>query len=160
MDWIGFIIASIIMLIGVAGLLLPVLPGAPLILTGMVIYGLLAGFYELGLGFWIGQSILVVLIYTVDHIASAIGVKRYNGSHAAIVGSIVGIVIGLITLGFIGIIIGPILGAVAGEFIAKGSLEQALKVGVGAFVGIAGGLIAKLIIGIVMIIGFLLAVIL
>ncbi len=160
MDWIGLIVALIIMCIGLAGLLLPVLPGAPLILSGMVVYGLLAGFYELGLGFWIGQSILVALIYGVDYIASTVGVKRYNGSRSALVGSIVGIVIGLFTLGFAGIIIGPILGAIAGEFIATGSLEQALKVGVGAFIGIAGGVIAKLIIGIVMITGFLLVVIL
>ncbi|MCI2425424.1 DUF456 domain-containing protein [Candidatus Acetothermia bacterium] len=158
MDWLGLLIALIIIFIGFAGLLLPILPGAPLILLGMVVYGLLAGFYELELGFWIGQSILVVLLYAVDYIAATVGVKRYNGSHLAIGGSIVGIAIGLFTLGFIGIIIGPILGAIAGEFLAKGSLERALKGGVGAFVGIAGSIIAKLIIGIVMIIGFLLVV--
>lgn len=158
MDWLALTIALVIMLIGLAGTVIPLLPGAPLIILAMVVYGFMTGFEIFPWTFWVGQGMLLVLIFAVDYIAGVIGVKRYGGSKAAVWGSIAGAFIGLFTLGPIGIIVGPFLGAVVGELISQRPPEQAVKAGIGTLLGLAGGAVFKIIIEIGMIAWFLILV--
>lgn len=158
MNWLGITLAMVIMFIGLAGTILPLLPGAPLIMLGMVVYGLFNGFEMFSMGFWIGQATLLVLVFIVDYAAGAVGVQQYGGSKAAVWGSIVGSLLGLFILGPLGIILGPFLGAVVGELMTQRPLDQAVKVGIGTLLGFAGGTVVKMIIEIGMIVWFLLII--
>ena len=158
MDWLGLTIAVIIMFIGLAGTLLPLLPGAPLIILGMVVYGLFNGFEVFTTAFWLGQIVLLILIFATDYLAGAVGVKRYGGSKAAVWGSITGGVIGFFTFGPLGVLIGPFLGAVIGELITNRPIDQAINAGIGTLLGFAGGTLVKLLLEIVMIVWFFWAV--
>ncbi len=158
MSVIGMIVAVIFFIAGLAGTLLPVLPGAPLIWLGMLLYGLIAGFHNLPLAFFLGQGLAVALIFFVDYFAGVWGVRHYGGSKEAVWGSVAGALLGLILMGPFGLIFGPFLGAVAGELYLKNTLEKAFRVGVGTLIGFFGGFVLKLAIEAVMIIWFFTAV--
>lgn len=158
MSIIGMILAVVFFIAGVAGTLLPALPGAPLIWLGMFLYGLTVNFNNLPWTFFLGQGLAVALIFFVDYFAGAWGVSRYGGSKEAVWGSIIGGLLGLVLLGPFGLIFGPFLGAVAGELYLKNTLEKAFRVGVGTLIGFLGGFLLKLAIEIVMIVWFFIAV--
>lgn len=154
MTVLGLIIASLFFIAGVAGTILPGLPGAPLILLGMIIYGLFTGFYDLPVWFYIFQGVAVGLIFLIDYAANVWGVRRYGGSRAAVWGSLAGVLAGVLLLGPLGIILGPFIGAVAGEMTARKPFPQAVRVGIGTLLGLAGGTALKLIVEAGMIIWF------
>mgnify|MGYP000188669201 CR=1 FL=1 len=154
MPTVGLIIAIIFFLAGLAGTVLPVLPGAPLILAGMVVYGLFAGFADLSVFFFLGQAAATALTFLVDYIANAWGVSRYGGSKVALWGSALGLLFGAFILGPIGIILGPFTGAFIGELLASRRVIHAVRVGIGSLVGFFGGTLVKLAIETAMIIWF------
>ncbi|SFR10088.1 DUF456 domain-containing protein [Desulfoscipio geothermicus] len=158
MNTLAMILAIIFFVAGIAGSVLPVLPGAVLIWLGMLVYGYLTKFATLGLVFYIGQALAVLLVYLTDYLAGAWGVKRYGGSRSAIYGSVIGTVLGLVLLGPAGIIFGPFVGAVAGELLNKKTLDTAVRSGIGTMVGLLSGSLLKLAIEIIMIIWFFWAV--
>lgn len=158
MDVLGLIIAVLFFIAGLAGTFLPVLPGAPLIWLGMLIYGLIAGFEKLTLGFFVGQALAVALIFFIDYAANIWGVRRYGGSGAAIWGSLAGLLLGVILLGPLGIVFGPFIGAVAGELATQKPLASAVRSGMGSIIGMIGGMAFKLIIEAGMIIWFFAAI--
>ncbi|MFA5384354.1 MAG: DUF456 domain-containing protein [Eubacteriales bacterium] len=155
MHVIGLILAIILFVIGLAGTILPVLPGAPIIFLGMIVYGLLTGFSNLTWGFFIWQALFTVLTFAIDYIASMWGTRRHGGSKTALWGSAVGMIIAIPLLGPAGIILGPFLGAFLGELLVSRTPEQALRTGVGSLIGLIGGSVMKLAIEITMIIWFL-----
>lgn len=154
----ALILAVLFFIAGLAGSVLPVLPGAILIWLGMLFYGLLTKFTTLHALFFVGQGLAVATIYSIDYFAGVLGVKKLGGSGAAVYGSIAGTIIGLIFLGPAGLIFGPFIGAVAGELISNKPLDQAIRSGWGTLIGLLGGTIAKLIIEILMMIWFFWAV--
>lgn len=154
MEILGLIIAVLFFTAGLAGTFLPVLPGAPLIWLGMLVYGLIAGFGKLTPGFFIGQALAVALVFFIDYAANAWGVKKYGGSRAAIWGSLAGLVLGVILIGPLGIAFGPFAGAVAGDLVAQKPLSLAVKSGAGTIIGMIGGLAFKLVVEAGMIIWF------
>lgn len=151
---IALIIASICFLIGLLGTLLPVLPGAPLIWLGMLLYGLIAGFDQLGLFFMITQAIFALSVMAVDYFFSAMGSRYFGGSKAAFWGAAAGLFFGLFFFPF-GLILGPFLGATLADILFKRRTEDALRSGIGATLGFLGALPIKLIIEVVMIVWFL-----
>ncbi len=140
----GLVVAVVFFVAGLAGTVLPVLPGAPLILLGMVTYGLFTGFAGLTWGFFAGQAAAVALTFLIDYLAGAWAVRRYGGSRAALWGSVAGILFGVLVFGPAGLILGPFLGAFLGELLAGRSPSRALHVGVGSLVGLLGGTVLKL----------------
>jgi uncharacterized protein YqgC (DUF456 family) len=182
MDIVGLVVAVMCFVAGLAGTVLPVLPGAPLILLGMVIYGLFTGFAGLSWGFFVGQAAAVALTFLVDYLAGAWAVRRYGGSRAALWGSGAGILFGVLVFGPAGLILGPFLGAFLGELLAGRSTDgeiclrkpsgswnplgwqnspspsRALHVGVGSLVGLLGGTALKLAVEAAMIAWFFAAV--
>ncbi|MDD4237659.1 MAG: DUF456 family protein [Desulfotomaculaceae bacterium] len=159
MSIVGMILAVVFFTIGVLGTILPALPGAPLIWLGMLIYGFFVKFQNLPLMFFVGQGLVVVLIFLIDYLASIWGVRRYGGSKEAIWGSVLGGLLGIILLGPFGLIFGPFIGAIAGELYRRSSIDKALEVGLGTLIGFLGGAVLKLAIEAVMIIWFFIQVI-
>ncbi|AGL01540.1 DUF456 domain-containing protein [Desulfoscipio gibsoniae] len=158
MQVLAMILAVLFFIVGLAGSVLPVIPGAILIWLGMLIYGILTQFETLGTVFFIGQAMAAALVYVTDYLAGAYGVKRYSGSKYAVYGCVIGTLLGIIILGPAGIIFGPFAGAVAGELLNQKPLNSALRIGVGTLVGLMGGVIIKLAIQIAMIVWFFWAV--
>tara|TARA_R110002073_G_scaffold89852_7_gene212555 strand:- start:19885 stop:20385 length:501 start_codon:yes stop_codon:yes gene_type:complete len=135
MDILLLFVGFFIMLLGIIGSFLPILPGP---ITGWV--GLLILHYTsvieedwTFLGITLG---IAILIWLLDYIIPALGTKKYGGSKYGIYGTTIGLICGLIFLGPIGIIIGPFAGAFLGEMIydSKDS-NRALKAAFGSFVG-------------------------
>ncbi|MQL51033.1 DUF456 family protein [Desulfofundulus thermobenzoicus] len=154
----GIIVACLFFAAGLAGTVVPALPGVPLIWLGMLVYGLFTGFSGLGWGFYLGQAVAMILVLVLDYLAGAWAVRRYGGSAYAIWGSMAGMVVGILILGPMGIIFGPLAGAIIGELLARKPLPQAILAGWGSLVGLVGGTAVKLILETGMIIWFFAAI--
>lgn len=153
MQTVAVILASLLFLTGLAGSVIPALPDAPLILAGMLVYGLLAGFDNLPLWFFAVQACLAAAIMGIDYLATALGSRYFGGSRAAFWGGIVGLVIGFFFFP-IGLLAGPFLGALLAELLFTKNPRQSLRSGIGALIGFWSALPFKLGLGIVMIAWF------
>lgn len=154
----ALVLAVILFLLGLAGTVLPVMPGVTLIYGGMVLYGVLTGFTTLDKNFFILQGLAVLLVFAIDYLATAIGSRRFGGSKYAVWGAIIGIIIGLLTLGPFGIIIGPFVGAVTAELAIGKQPNKAVRTGFGTIIGLLGGTVLKLSIEVLMIIWFFMTI--
>lgn len=150
-----WIIGAICAAAGLAGLLLPLVPGAPLLFLGLLLGAWAEEFRYIGVGTLLLLAGMAALTYVVEFAASMLGVKKYGGSRRAMAGAVLGGIAGLF-LGIPGILFGPFVGAVIGELSLQRSLDQAGRAGFGTVVGLAVGLAGKLAIGIAMIGLFLL----
>ena len=150
-----WIIGAILTVTGFSGLLLPIVPGAPLLLLGLLFGAWAEDFSYIGIWTLLLLAIMAALTYIVEFAASILGVKKYGGSKRAMVGAALGGFAGLF-LGIPGILFGPFVGAVIGELSLQRSLDEASRAGFGTVVGLALGVAGKLAIGITMIGLFLL----
>jgi uncharacterized protein YqgC (DUF456 family) len=145
---------GLLMAAGLAGSILPFLPGPPLIVAGALVYAFATNWTPIGIGRLIILGVLAVLAYVLSHEAGALGAKRFGGSWWAVVGALVGAVVGVF-FGPLGLLFGPVIGAIAGEFLRSGNLEGSTRSGIGALVGLAAGIVANFGLAIVMVALFL-----
>lgn len=143
-----YLIAIVLVLVGIAGTILPALPGLPLVFAGMLLAAWAGDFQQVGVTMLVVLGLLTVFSLAVDFWATALGAKRVGASRLAIVGAMVGTFAGLF-LGPIGLLLGPFAGAIGGELIHRRSLHrhdlgQATKIGVGTWFGILFGTVLKL----------------
>jgi uncharacterized protein YqgC (DUF456 family) len=144
-----WIAGAVLTVLGLAGMLLPVLPGAPLLFLGLLCAAWAEDFQYVGLWTLLILAGMTGLTYLVEFFASVLGARHFGGSRRAMVGAAVGGVVGLF-LGLPGIILGPFVGAVLGELSLQRTLDQASRAGFGTVVGMAVGVAGKLAIGIAM----------
>jgi uncharacterized protein len=145
-----WILAIALMIVGALGIVLPALPGVPLMFAGMVLAASIDGFQRIG---WVTLTILgalTLLSFVIDLAASALGAKRVGASGRAIWGAVIGTLVGLF-FGLPGLLLGPFVGAVVGELTVRGSLEQAGRVGVATWIGLLFGTLVKLAIAFTMV---------
>lgn len=145
--------AALLVIVGLAGTVLPVLPGILFVFGGLFIAAWAEGYTRVGAA---GLSIIAVLGllgFAADFMASLLGAKRVGASGKALFGAAVGGVFGIF-FGIPGMLLGPFLGAVAGELWARGGLKQAGKVGIGTWLGLFFAAIAKVVIAFLMIATF------
>ena len=159
-DTLILIATLLIMLVGLAGTLIPMIPGIPLIYGAFILSGLLDGWTEYTTSFMVFWGIVTTLMVFLDYYAGAIGARRYGASASGIWGSIIGGILGIIFLGFIGILVGPFVGAVVGELLSGKTHRSALRAGWGTLIGFLAGSLFKLVVGCTMIGSFLWKVIL
>jgi uncharacterized protein len=145
--WTG---AAILILVGLAGLVLPALPGAPLLFSGILLAAWIEDFEYIGTGTLIALGVLAALTFVADFVAGAFGARRYGASSRAVLGATIGAVVGIF-FGLVGVLVGPFVGAVIGELSVRRDLEAAGRAGVGATIGLAIGTAAKLALGFAMI---------
>jgi hypothetical protein len=145
-----WIIGAILTVTGLSGLLLPVVPGAPLLFMGLLFGAWAEDFSYIGIWTLLLLAIMASMTYAVEFAASLVGVKKYGGSNRAMIGAALGGFAGLF-MGIPGILLGPFIGAVLGELSLQRSLDQASRAGFGTVVGMALGVAGKLAIGIAMI---------
>jgi uncharacterized protein YqgC (DUF456 family) len=151
----GWILVIILFIVGMAGAVYPILPGALAIYAAFFVYGFFISFEPFGWIFWTLQTLIVASLFIADYAVNAWGVKRYGGSRASVIGSTIGIVIGPFVIPAFGLILGPFLGAVIAELIIGSRPDKAVKVGFGSVVGLFSSVVVKIILQVVMIILFI-----
>ena len=149
-------LAVVLIIVGLAGTLLPVLPGVSFIFGGLLIAAWIGDFQRIGWPTLMILALLTLLATGVDLLASLLGAKRVGASKLALLGAALGSVVGIF-FGLIGIFIFPFVGAVAGELIARHEMGQAAKVGVATWLGLLFGALAKLALALSMIGVFVIA---
>jgi uncharacterized protein YqgC (DUF456 family) len=149
-----WLIAAVLVILGMAGLVLPAIPGAAFLFLGLLAGAWAEGFNHVGAGTLTLLAFLAGLTFLVDFLAAAFGAKRFGASSRSIIGATIGAVIGVF-FGIPGLLLGPFLGAVAGELLVKPELVPAGRAGIGATVGLALGVAAKLSLGVSMIVIFI-----
>ncbi len=138
----GFVVALLVMLLGFAGSLLPVLPGPPLIFLAALIHRLI--FTDKGASIWVLVTLgtLTAVSFFLDFLASVYGAKRLGATWRGLLGAFIGGLIGLFTSP-LGLLLGPLLGAVLGELLGGRKWLEAGKAGLGAILGILVGTAGK-----------------
>ena len=137
------ILAVLLVLVGIGGLILPALPGAPVVFAGLFLAAWAEGFEFVGAWTLVALGLLAVLTYIADFVAGAFGAKKFGASKKAMIGATIGAVVGLF-FGLPGILLGPFVGAMIGEYIEHPDVFKAGHAGLGATLGLALGIAAKM----------------
>ena len=143
-------LAVILVFTGIAGLLLPALPGIVLVFAGLVIAAWADNFAYVGGGTLLILFMLCLAGYGIDFLAAALGASRYGAGKYSVIGAAIGAFAGMF-FGLPGVILGPFIGAVAGELYVRRDLLAAGRAGFGAWVGLVAGTAGKIAITFVMI---------
>ncbi|MGF1636271.1 MAG: DUF456 domain-containing protein [Cyclobacteriaceae bacterium] len=144
MDVILYILSGLLMVLGLLGCFLPVLPGPALNYIGLLVvhFTQKVSFSIQFLLVWAG---IVIAVAIADHFIPSLGARTFGSSKYGVWGSLIGLVLGMFVFPPWGIILGPFVGAVVGELINGQNIQNSLKAGGGTFVGLLLGLILKLI---------------
>jgi uncharacterized protein YqgC (DUF456 family) len=151
-----WVLGTILVGIGVAGIVFPALPGTVLIFVGLLAAASADGFTRVSVWTLVLIGVIGVASYFVDFVAAALGAKHVGASKRAVVGAALGTLLG-IPLGLPGVIFGPLVGAVAGELSAHRQLGRAANVGMAAWIGFLIGTAVKVALAFCMIAIFLAA---
>lgn len=138
-----WLLSALLVAIGVAGSVLPALPGVPLVFAGLLVAAWADDFQKVGWFVLSLLALLTVLSFMVDLAATALGAKRVGATRLAVIGAALGTVLGIF-LGLPGLLLGPFAGALIGELLSHGKIEQATRAGVATWIGLLFGTIAKL----------------
>jgi hypothetical protein len=150
------VLCSVLMLVGLAGVVLPILPGILVAWLGLFVFAIGTGFERISVAAVVVFFVLTVFTLALDFAAPMLGARKYKASKFGVLGAFLGFLIGLFVFGPLGIVLGPFVGALAGELIAKKDARRALKPAFGAFVGFIAGALVKIIVIFIMI-GFFIA---
>jgi uncharacterized protein YqgC (DUF456 family) len=149
-DAAWWVLSVVLIVAGLAGTLLPALPGPALVLAGIALGAWIDGFQRVSGVTLAVIAALAVLAWVLDYVAGLLGARRAGASPQALLGAALGTVAGLF-MGLIGVLFMPFVGAVAGEMIARRDEVRALHVGIGTWIGLMLGLLAKLGLSLVMV---------
>ena len=145
-----WIIAVLLMLVGVAGTVLPALPGVPLIFGGVLLAAWIDDFQRISVATVVVLAVIAVVAIIIDYVAAALSAKRVGASKQGIIGAALGTLAGVFT-GLWGLLFMPLVGAAIGEFIAHKDMFRAGKVGVATWFGLLVATAVKLAIAFTMI---------
>lgn len=138
-----YVLAVMLVLAGLAGSVLPALPGVPLVFSGLLVAAWADGFERVGVLTIAVLGLLTLLSFLIDFAATAMGAKRVGATKLAVIGAALGTFAGLF-LGLPGLLVGPFAGAVTGELLSHGQVEKATRAGLATWLGLLFGTLAKL----------------
>lgn len=149
-DVLWWLLSVLLIIAGLAGTVLPALPGTALILAGIVLGAWIDHFERVGPAMLTLIGALAVAAWILDYVAGLLGAKRAGASRLAIAGAVLGTVAGLL-MGIVGVLFMPLVGAAIGEYLERRDQRRALHVGISTWLGIMAGLLAKVVLGLMMI---------
>lgn len=155
----AFAVALLVMLVGVAGTLIPALPGIPLIWLAMLGYAWVEGFQEITWTFLLIALAVVALSQVAEYYSRALGAKKFGASRAGTWGAVLGSLAGLFFMP-IGLLVGPFVGALLGELISGRRTDEAIKAGIGGVIGVLGSVVVNFILALGLVTAFVLSVLL
>jgi uncharacterized protein YqgC (DUF456 family) len=142
MTVILWLLASTLIVIGMVGTVLPVLPGATLAFVGIVLAAWIDDFTRIPLWLLVAFGVLTAIAWAVDYLAAVAGAKKVGASKLALIGAGIGTLAGIFT-GLWGLLFMPLAGAAIGEYIAQRDLRRAGRVGVATWLGLLLGTAIK-----------------
>lgn len=145
-----WVLSVLLIVVGLAGAVLPALPGTVLVLAGIVLGAWIDDFARVGTTTLAVIAVLAVLSWVLDYVAGLLGARRAGASREALIGAALGTVAGIFT-GLVGVLFMPFVGAVAGEYLARRDHGGAVRVGAATWIGIMVGMLAKVVLGFMMV---------
>lgn len=142
----------IVMLIGLAGTVLPFVPGMGLVFAALLIYGLATGWEVVTGGFLFIAGIVMLICFGLDYLASVIGAKKFGATKLGITGALVGTLIGMLLFNIVGMMIGAVIGIIIAELYQKKTVQQSLTAATGVLIGNAVGMAIKFCLALIIII--------
>jgi uncharacterized protein YqgC (DUF456 family) len=143
MDVLWLVLGTLLMLAGLAGCILPFLPGPPLCYVALLIQQLQTE-PPYSLNFLVGWAVVTIIVTGLDYVIPIYGTRKFGGTKYGMWGCMIGLIVGL-WMGPLGILIGPFVGAFLGELLANSSSDQALRAAYGSFIGFLLGTLLKLV---------------
>ncbi len=138
-----WIIAVLMVVVGIVGTVLPALPGVVLVFAGIALAAWIDGFTVIS-GWTVGLlAVLAAIGFAIDYVAQMMSAQRAGATPLGIAGAAVGTIAGIFA-GLIGLLFMPLVGAAIGEFIAHRDALRAGRVGVATWVGLLVGTVLKL----------------
>lgn len=156
-EYLLYALSAICMLVGLAGCILPMIPGPPLAWLGMLLLHF-TDRVDFSVTELVVSALVVIATLVLDYFTPMIGAKKFGGGKYGNRGCVIGTIVGMFFLP-LGLILGPFLGAVIGELIAGKPFRAALKAGFGSFVGFLFGTLIKLAVCLYFIIRFIMVMI-
>ncbi len=150
MDVLWWVLSVALIVAGLAGTVLPALPGTALVLAGIALGAWIDDFTRVGPWALGAVAAMAVLAWVLDYVAALLGARRAGASRQALIGAALGTVVGLF-MGLVGVLFMPLVGAAAGEYLAQRDQRQAMRVGVATWLGLLAGLLAKVVLAFMMI---------
>lgn len=150
MDIVLFIIGFLLMIIGILGSLLPVLPGPPLSWIGLLLLYMTKAVPN---NWWVISITLLIaiLIVVLDYVIPAVGTKKFGGTKYGMIGTSIGLIVSFFVpiFGLFGIVIWPFIGALVGELIHNSNSSKAMKAAFGSFIGFLVGTFLKFVVAVI-----------
>lgn len=143
-DILIYILSFLLLIGGIVGCLLPVLPGVPLSYGGLLLLHF-TGRTDFSSAQLMGWLIIVIVLQVIDYITPLLGSKYSGGTDFGNRGCIAGTILGIFFMPW-GIILGPFLGAVAGEILGGRDLPHAIRAGIGSLLGFLLGTLLKVVV--------------
>lgn len=143
-------VAFLLILVGVAGTIVPALPGIPMIFAGAWLIGYMEDYQYFGWGTLIALAVLTVISLIIDWVSQTMGAQKAGATKLGLSGAFLGTIIG-IPFGLVGIFLFPVFGAFIGEMIGHRDMRKAGKVSWATWIGMIAGIAAKLAIAFIMI---------
>lgn len=144
MEWIWIILGAILVIVGIAGCIVPIIPGPPISYGGLLLLQL-TNAKPLESRTMIIWLLVTIAVTALDYIVPIWGTKKYGGTKRGVWGSTIGLFVGIFFFPPIGIILGPFLGAIVGELSAGQNSNTAFRAGFGSFIGLLTGTILKIV---------------
>jgi uncharacterized protein len=145
-----WILCAALIVAGLAGTVLPVLPGTVLVWGGIVLGAWIDDFQRVGTTTLVVVTVLAALAWVLDYVAGLLGARKAGASRQALLGAAIGTVVGLF-MGVVGVLFMPLVGAALGEYLAQKDQHRAVRVGVATWLGIMVGLLAKVVLAFIMV---------
>ncbi|PKO26428.1 MAG: DUF456 domain-containing protein [Betaproteobacteria bacterium HGW-Betaproteobacteria-9] len=145
-----WILCAALIVAGLAGTVLPVLPGTVLVWAGIVLGAWIDDFQRVGTTTLVVVTVLAALAWMLDYVAGLLGARKAGASRQALLGAAIGTVVGLF-MGVVGVLFMPLVGAALGEYLAQKDQHRAVRVGVATWLGIMLGLLAKVVLAFIMV---------
>lgn len=156
MDLFLIITGAVLILLGIAGSVLPVLPGPPLGYAGLLLLHFTSK-ASFSIRFLVIWGVVTVAVTVLDYVIPVYGTKYFGGTSRGMWGATIGLVIGIFFLPPAGMIIGPFVGALIGEMIGGSDNTHAFRAAVGSFLGFLAGTFMKLALSVAFAVMFVLA---
>ena len=137
-----WVLAVVLIVVGMVGTVLPAIPGSTLVFAGIALAAWIGDFARIPVWIVVVAGVLAALTWVVDVAAAAVGARRVGASPWAVAGAAIGTVAGIFT-GFVGLLFLPLAGAAIGEYLAERDMLRAGKVGLATWLGIVIGTALK-----------------
>lgn len=147
---VWWVLSVALIVVGLAGTVLPVLPGTVLVWGGIVLGAWIDDFTRVSVTTVLVISVLALLAWALDYAAGLMGAQKAGASKLALMGAALGTVAGLF-MGLLGVLFMPLVGAAVGEYLAQKDQKRAAKVGAATWIGMMLGLLAKVVLAFIMV---------